>query len=192
MTVEQADPTAPLNLACFAPDARALEEHEFGERHGRAFLLLRSALDPTRKPVRPQKTLILGVASVPPPSDDLSEGRDSAGTGNPGQLLVYPIKQTGRTPFPRVITVGRTRNNDIVLPDVSISKFHAFFKDDEGRFTLADGESRNGTFVEGERVNSAKRGKPTPLKSGALVKFGALEFRFIETADLIAVVRRFA
>ena len=160
MRVAPADPTAPLELAYFGPDARALGELDFTARHGRAFLLLRGALDPTRRPASPQKTLVLGAASTPPPAlDDPALGRDSEGTRGLGQLLVYPVKQTGRTPFPRVVTVGRTKNNDVVLPDVSISKFHAFFKDEDGRFVLADGESRNGTFVEGERVSSAKQGK---------------------------------
>jgi pSer/pThr/pTyr-binding forkhead associated (FHA) protein len=194
MRASPADPTAPLELSYFGPDARALGPEDFAARHGRAFLLLRGALDPSRKPTSPQKTMIIRDGSAPPPPrSEIEKARDSDAAGRGlGQLLVYPVKQTGRTPFPRVVTVGRTRNNDIVLPDISISKFHAFFKDEGGLFALSDGESRNGTFVDGDRVSSAKQGRPTPLKSGTLLKFGGLEFRFLDAADLIMVVRQFA
>ena len=107
------------------------------------------------------------------------------------QLLVYPVRTTGRSPFPRIVTVGRTKNNDIVLADISISKFHAFFKEEAGSFFLSDGESRNGTFVDGEAAPTAKKGKPVLLKLGARLKFGALDLRFIDAAELRTLVRHF-
>src|SRR4051794_40548232 len=44
-----------------------------------------------------------------------------------GKRLVLAVRKTQST-FPSMITVGRTKNNDIVIPDVMISKFHAFFR----------------------------------------------------------------
>jgi len=187
------DPTAPLQLAHFGADARALSEEDFAARHGSAFLLHHGNLDPTRRPLSPQATMILGrvlppEGSVPPPAVFRKpEGHDALGA-----LRVYPVRHTGRSPFPRIVTVGRTKNNDIVLADISISKFHAFFKEEGGQFFLADGKSRNGTFVDNDRALPTKQGKPTLLRSGFRVKFGAVEFRFIDAKELLALVRQFA
>ncbi len=185
MKAAAADPTAPLALPHFTPDARALGEADFVAHHGAAFLLHHGKLDPTRKPLRPQQTMILGRTDAPP-----EEGKVAPGVAV-REVHIYPVLHTGRSPFPRIVTVGRTKNNDIVLSEISISKFHAFLKEDGGQYYLADGESRNGTFVDGERAPSSKQGKPALLKSGARVKFGALEFRFVDAKELISLCRQF-
>jgi len=193
------DPTAPLDLARFSADVKALGKDDFAARHGSAFLLHQGALDPERKALRPQQTFIMRRSDVPPapgagpmtpPVAPGAKAHSDSGKSISG-LLVYPIRHTGRSPFPRIVTVGRTKNNDIVLADVSISKFHAFFKEEGGAVYLADGESRNGTFVDGQRALTTKQGKPTLLKSGARVKVGALEFRFIDATELISLVKQF-
>jgi hypothetical protein len=184
------DPTAPLELSRFGLDARALSEEDFAIRHGYAFLLHQGNLDPSRKPTRPQATMIMGRVLPSPETQPtgISKGEVFRGVG---LLRLYPVRHTGRSPFPRIVTVGRTKNNDIVLADVGISKFHAFFKEEGGQFFLADGESRNGTFVEGERAFPTKQGKPTALTSGLRVKFGALEFRFVDAHELVVLARQF-
>jgi pSer/pThr/pTyr-binding forkhead associated (FHA) protein len=178
-----ADLTAALSLKDLGSDAETLDEKAFRDRHGLAFLLHDGDLDPKRRAFRPQTTMVLarpdstqGVSDVPPPTR---------------KLLIYPVKNTGRSPFPRIVTVGRTKNNDIVLADVSISKFHAFFKEEGGAFFISDGESRNGSFVDGERAPTSKQGKPMPLKFGQKIKFGALEFRFVDAAEVRVLVRHF-
>ncbi len=196
------DPTAPLALGRFSADSRALGEADFAARHGVAFLLHPGAFDAMRKPLQPQATMIMARGFVPPSSSTgggagagaaagVSESVRPDSSGPMRSLRIYPIRNTGRSPFPRIVTLGRTKNNDIVLADVSISKFHAFFKEEGGQVFLADGESRNGTFVEGERALTTKQGKPTLLKSGARVKFGAVEFRFIDVKELLSLVRQF-
>jgi hypothetical protein len=181
------DPSAPLNLGAFSADARALGEADFAARHGGAFLLHEGNLDPSRRPIQPQQTLIMGRVL---PAD--AGGAPARASGSPvSSLRIYPVRHTGRSPFPRIVTVGRTKNNDVVLADVSISKFHAFFKEEGGTYFLADGESRNGTFVDGERALSTKQGKPTMLRPGARVKFGAIEFRFIDMKELLSLARQF-
>jgi hypothetical protein len=192
MSIVPDDPTAPLDLARFTGDARALGHADFSARHGAAFLLHQGALDPERKALRPQQTMVMRRSDAPPGSGSSQPppvGSDAAKSLS--GLLVYPIRHTGRSPFPRIVTVGRTKNNDIVLADISISKFHAFFKEEGGGLYLADGESRNGTFVDGQPALTTKQGKPTLLKSGSRVKFGALEFRFIDAKELIALVKQF-
>jgi hypothetical protein len=188
------DPTAALELASFGPDARTLGEDDFVAKNGGAFLLHHGDLDPTRKPVRPQATLVLGRAMFAEAAQEAAGSPSQAEAAFKGMaaLQVYPVKNTGRSPFPRIVTVGRTKNNDIVLADISISKFHAFFKEEGGQFFLADAESRNGTFVDGERALATKQGKPTGLKSGSRVKFGGLEFRFVDAKELLLLARQFA
>jgi hypothetical protein len=189
MTVPPDDPTAPIELARFSADGRALSEEDFGARHGMAFLLQQGNLDPTRKPLAPQATMVIHKGFLP---DGAPAPRGSSSSSDDvSKLRVYPVKHTGRSPFPRMVTVGRTKNNDIVLADISISKFHAFFKEEGGQFFLADGDSRNGTFVDNERALSTKQGKPTALKSGMRVKFGAVEFRFIDLKELLVLVHQF-
>lgn len=191
MPAEPDDPIAPLDLARYGADAKSLGQDDFAARHGSAFLLHQGELDPERKALRPQQTFIMRRSDVPPRlGGPLPAGRSEAVRSVSG-LLAYPIRHTGRSPFPRIVTVGRTKNNDIVLADISISKFHAFFKEEAGRLSITDGESRNGTFVDGHRVHTTKQGKPTPLKGGAQVKFGALEFRYVEVKELLVLVRQF-
>ena len=80
-----------------------------------------------------------------------------------------------------MITVGRTQNNDVVLPDVSISRFHAWFRVDPAGVELTDAGSRNGTFV-GER-ELGKNGPPVRLASGDEVRFGSKAFQFFSPGD---------
>jgi hypothetical protein len=49
--------------------------------------------------------------------------------------------------FANMITIGRTANNDVHLPDASVSKFHAYFHVD-GAVRIVDAGSHNGTRVD--------------------------------------------
>lgn len=51
-------------------------------------------------------------------------------------------------------TIGRTKNNDIILPDPRVSSQHAEIIKKEDTFTLNDLESRNGTRVNGQFIQS--------------------------------------
>jgi len=52
-------------------------------------------------------------------------------------------------------TVGREAGNDLVLNDTKVSRRHASFKGlPDGRVTLYDHGSSNGTFVNGQRIQS--------------------------------------
>ncbi|WP_371830490.1 FHA domain-containing protein [Antrihabitans cavernicola] len=54
-----------------------------------------------------------------------------------------------------VITVGRHVDSDIFLDDVTVSRRHAEFRRDGDRFRLADVGSLNGTYRNGESVDTA-------------------------------------
>src|SRR5262245_41103470 len=92
----------------------------------------------------------------------LARGDDGQG-GDEGPL-VLAVRKVHDT-FPDMITVGRTRNNDVVLHDVQVSKFHAYFRLlGGGRVELLDAGSANGTRV-GYAVLKTK-GAAHPVRVG--------------------------
>lgn len=70
------------------------------------------------------------------------------------------------------ITVGRTRESDLFLPQGTVSKLHAWFEcDDNDRFYVADAGSRNGTRLNGLAI---ARHAPTSIQSGDNLRFGTV------------------
>ncbi|HEX8950905.1 MAG TPA: FHA domain-containing protein, partial [Polyangia bacterium] len=94
-----------------------------------------------------------------------------------GRPLVLPLRKVQST-FPSMITIGRTDNNDLVVPDEQVSKFHAFFRIVGDRVELSDAGSRNGTFVGNRRLES--RGASAPVSPGDRCAFGAVEFQLFD------------
>jgi len=94
-----------------------------------------------------------------------------------GRPLVLPLRKVQST-FPSMITVGRTENNDLVIADEQVSKFHAFFRIVGERVELTDAGSRNGTFVGSRRL--AARGASAPLNPRDRFAFGAVEFQLFD------------
>ena len=64
------------------------------------------------------------------------------------------------------LTIGRHSENDIVVKDRSASRHHAFFERKGESLIVHDKGSRNGTFVNGKKVQSAQ------VYHGDLVKVG--------------------
>src|SRR5687768_13983669 len=58
-------------------------------------------------------------------------------------------KRAGSNAFADMITIGRAANNDIVLPDGAISKFHCYVRRVGNEWRLTDAKSTNGTVVRG-------------------------------------------
>lgn len=74
-------------------------------------------------------------------------------------------------------TIGREADNFVQLPDPNVSKHHAAIVAAQGRWTIEDLDSRNGTFVNGAAV------KRCELKNGDRVRIGSAEFVFETVAD---------
>lgn len=51
-----------------------------------------------------------------------------------------------------IMSVGRARDNDIVIENLSVSRNHARIRKEDDRFILTDLNSANGTYVNGVRV----------------------------------------
>lgn len=71
-------------------------------------------------------------------------------------------------PFEDRVSVGRARNNDIVLRDESVSKFHAWFeRNDAGVFYVVDAGSTNCTLLNGKPVSRT----PETVRDGDEIRF---------------------
>lgn len=75
-------------------------------------------------------------------------------------------------------TLGRHRNNDIVINDPKVSGFHARIDRAPEGFVLVDLKSRNGSFVNGRRVENGA------LKTGDEIRLGTA--RLIYRVDYTA------
>lgn len=82
--------------------------------------------------------------------------------------VAFVLKRPGN-PFPQFVSVGRTTNNDVVLGVETVSKLHGYFSQTDGRWSLTDFRSTNGTFLNDERLES---GKPVPVATGDRVRWG--------------------
>jgi len=79
----------------------------------------------------------------------------------------YPIPTDGAP-----LRIGRSRDNDVVLPGGVVSRYHCHIEDKDGRCILTDRGSQNGTRVNGERI------KDCVLKDDDRVRIGKTIFRF--------------
>lgn len=93
-----------------------------------------------------------------------------------GRPLVLPLRKVQST-FPSMITIGRTDNNDLVVPDEQVSKFHAFFRLVGDRVELSDAGSRNGTFVGDKKLVPKQMERMRP---GDQVRFARLAFQLLD------------
>lgn len=99
---------------------------------------------------------------------------------------VFPLVKSAHNPWPNRISLGRARNNDIVILDASISKLHAHFVlGPAGRMTVTDAGSSNGTQVNGRRI---ERGQVAELGPGDTLVFGGVALRYFSPAALFDFV----
>lgn len=72
---------------------------------------------------------------------------------------------------PAFKTIGRTPNNDIVVPHPQVSSKHAVLVKEGAQLYLEDRGSANGTFVRGKRIAP---GQKVPVQSGEKVYVGPM------------------
>jgi ABC-type multidrug transport system ATPase subunit/pSer/pThr/pTyr-binding forkhead associated (FHA) protein len=85
------------------------------------------------------------------------------------------------------LRIGRASDNDVVVPDLSVSRYHAELRrGGDGGFEIVDLDSYNGTFVDGQRISSA------PVTHAHLIGIGPATLclvgdqlqEFIDTGDM--------
>jgi len=85
------------------------------------------------------------------------------------------VTADGETSFPLTrdaYTIGRHRNNDIVISDPKVSSFHARIDRSVEGYVLVDLKSRNGSYVNGKRIESGL------LKTGDEVRMGTARLAY--------------
>ncbi|MBE7511671.1 MAG: DUF3662 domain-containing protein [Anaerolineales bacterium] len=73
-----------------------------------------------------------------------------------------------------VTTIGRRRDNHLVLDDPRISRSHAQIRERFGSYSLFDAGSTSGTYVNGYRITECV------LKPGDVISLGAVQLVYIE------------
>jgi ABC-type multidrug transport system ATPase subunit/pSer/pThr/pTyr-binding forkhead associated (FHA) protein len=77
-----------------------------------------------------------------------------------------PATRSAPVRFQATVTVGRAKTNGIVVPDALASRVHATLTSTPAGLEIRDNGSSNGTFVNGNRITSAK------LRDGDVVTIG--------------------
>jgi pSer/pThr/pTyr-binding forkhead associated (FHA) protein len=111
--------------------------------------------------------------------ETLPHGRQSPAAAS--NLEVYPLTKKPGASFPDRITIGRTDNNDIMIPDHSISRFHAYVRRDGSEWVVADAGSKNGSWLAGSLLAPRKE---RPLSPRSELRFGDVNLLFYPAADL--------
>ncbi len=123
-----------------------------------------------------------GGAGAQPPGGGIWQSRLS-GERMPSAVLRLPST---------LLRIGRANDNQVVVPDLSVSRYHAELRrDPRGGYVIVDLGSHNGTFVNGQRVVSA------PVTERDIVVIGPATFRlvgeelqeFIDTGDISLIAR---
>jgi pSer/pThr/pTyr-binding forkhead associated (FHA) protein len=107
------------------------------------------------------------------------EGEVSVQLKNPTALLQGSLEQMSGPDKGRLfelsaarLTLGRSAENDIVLDLEGVSRVHALLVHSEDAWFIRDNNSKNGIFVNGEKV------KESWLETGDMVQLGTFIFRF--------------
>jgi hypothetical protein len=79
----------------------------------------------------------------------------------------------GRGPW----SIGRSEENDIVIPDPNVSRRHARLSRSENGFVVEDLGSTNGTLLDGAPIDRER------IESGDELTFGGVTARFVRRVD---------
>jgi hypothetical protein len=132
--------------------------------------------------------LLDAKAPLPTPRPPLT-GRALARALSERSHFIVPLRRrtVEDNVFTERISIGRARNNDVVLRHQSVSKFHAWLEtDEEDTFYIGDAKSTYATQVNGRQLES--RDLP-PLSSGDILTFGEIEALFCDASVLWEVLK---
>lgn len=165
------DPARIPRLGDYLEDARQLTHEAFVASHAPAFLLHHGPLGALQVAQADKGTLV-GARPVSrerrfrPQSD----------------FLVFPVRRA-RTAAPddQAVTLGRGEVNDVVVPEATVSVYHAVIRRDaDGAFYLQDCESKNGTLLNDQPVPTEAQGGWTRIDPGDRIHFGSLDMTFLD------------
>lgn len=95
----------------------------------------------------------------------------------------YPTSDVSLTQTP--ISLGRSADNDIVLPATGVSRVHAVLRATSSGWSVVDNDSANGTLLNGTRIPTAG---PTPFRPGDELQVGPYRLRLSGPAEATAAM----
>lgn len=160
------------------------------EPHGEG----RSAVD---TPSLPQSTIVAPTETVGAGSTSVLGPLEAARQLAQLHVAVHPdarvewLTKSDRNPFGALITVGRARNNDLVIAHATVSKVHVIFTKAGQHWQVSDERSSNGTFLNGVRL---AQGEKRAISPGDLLRLGPdIVGRFFDAEslfDFLALARK--
>jgi hypothetical protein len=112
----------------------------------------------------------------------------SPGYESTREYRAIPLKKDPSNPWKDRVSLGRARNNDLMIRATSISKLHAHcILGESGQVSLIDLGSTNGTLKNGKRLapNEAQS-----LADGDRVRFGSVDTVFYLPPSLFHVLNK--
>lgn len=133
-----------------------------------------------------------GVATLTLDQDEADAALEDARPSEPALDLsgdtpfqVLPLGKKPGASFPDRITLGRTPNNDVEIADPSVSRLHAYVRQDRGAWVVADAGSKNGSWLDQRRLEPRREVK---LPSKSVLRIGDVDLTFYLAADLFAAL----
>ncbi len=123
------------------------EEARAAEKPGEAETAERPAEE------KPPETIYLEIINSPAP--------ELIGKKIPVLLKVFPQ-----------VSIGRSPENVIILPDPTVSRRHAVIKTEDGKLVLEDLGSTNGTYVYRQESGGFEKVEKVVLEPGMIIRFG--------------------
>jgi pSer/pThr/pTyr-binding forkhead associated (FHA) protein len=80
--------------------------------------------------------------------------------------MIFPLEKS-------IFKIGRNLENDLVLNDPSVSRFHAEIQYKEGQFLLIDKNSSTGTFLNNRKI------RVNPLFAGDILQISHTPIMFM-------------
>ena len=127
----------------------------------------------------PRGLSVAAPALLPEPPQPASAGiavlEPSAPIGaGPGSRATLSVEDGPSLELSELATLGRAADSDLVIADPLVSGRHAEVRRIGDAHVLADAGSRNGTFLNDQRVM-----EPTPLADGDVIRLGDTTITFI-------------
>jgi hypothetical protein len=186
-------PSTALRVARLAEDVGGFDAHGFADHYGAAFFVV-YGVAPAGRTAGFRTNVVHGDTAPTSPENAivdvdmnaLLQRRASGGDGL--EAFAVPIARRAGS-LNEFISIGRLDGNDICFADATVSKFHALVRHIDGAFFILDGNSRNGTRVNG--APAGKRGeRATRLASGDVVQFANVTCTFMDAAAVLALAQR--
>lgn len=151
------------------------DPQRFETEIGKAFLVLQGGLAALKPPDGPTRTMMMEADTIGERKRPLHDA------------LVWPLKQSGKTAYASMLSIGRTGNNDVPIPDKTVSKLAALMTPDGDNFRVKQAGDAP-VFVNDDELFKSARG--TPLSSGDTLRVGGVELTYMSAQAVRALCMR--